>query len=197
MSFTFSCPTCRTRLRAPESAAGRTVKCPKCATPMLLPSELQPPDPPTVTAVDDADEYQPGNTKYCHECGQKIRARAEICPKCGVRQRDRVDDFSRPTKSREGIKVPVLISAISNIVVGLIWAATVLGIIFTIPMVILCIFELTLWSQADSLSLGQLRRRAKTLGIFEIIVGFVNIIALICGIIVLINSGKLADRYDG
>jgi TM2 domain-containing membrane protein YozV/ribosomal protein L40E len=24
--------------------------------------------------------------KFCHECGAVIRARAEICPKCGVRQ---------------------------------------------------------------------------------------------------------------
>lgn len=24
--------------------------------------------------------------KYCHECGEAIRAKAEICPKCGVRQ---------------------------------------------------------------------------------------------------------------
>lgn len=24
--------------------------------------------------------------KYCHECGELIRAKAEICPKCGVRQ---------------------------------------------------------------------------------------------------------------
>jgi len=24
--------------------------------------------------------------KYCHECGEIIRAKAEICPKCGVRQ---------------------------------------------------------------------------------------------------------------
>ena len=26
--------------------------------------------------------------KYCHECGAIIRAKAEICPKCGVRQHD-------------------------------------------------------------------------------------------------------------
>ncbi len=25
-------------------------------------------------------------TKFCHACGQTIDARAEICPKCGVRQ---------------------------------------------------------------------------------------------------------------
>lgn len=24
--------------------------------------------------------------KYCHECGEIIRAKAEICPRCGVRQ---------------------------------------------------------------------------------------------------------------
>ena len=28
------------------------------------------------------------STKYCHACGQVVDARAEICPKCGVRQPD-------------------------------------------------------------------------------------------------------------
>ncbi|ANC36146.1 MULTISPECIES: TM2 domain-containing protein [Gammaproteobacteria] len=27
-------------------------------------------------------------TKFCYACGQQIDARAEICPKCGVRQQD-------------------------------------------------------------------------------------------------------------
>lgn len=26
------------------------------------------------------------NEKFCHECGETINAKAEICPKCGVRQ---------------------------------------------------------------------------------------------------------------
>jgi len=26
------------------------------------------------------------NEKYCQECGEKINIKAEICPKCGVRQ---------------------------------------------------------------------------------------------------------------
>jgi hypothetical protein len=174
----------------------RSAAKPKSAASMELPSKLQPPDLPVVAAVDDDSEYQGVNTKYCHECGQKIRARAEIRPKCGVRQPVRADDLGRPNKSRESIKVPVLISAISNIVVGLIWAATCIGIVFTIPMVILCIFEFALWSKADSLSSGQLAGRAKTMGIFEIIVGLANTPTLICGIIVLINSVKLVDRYD-
>lgn len=30
-------------------------------------------------------------TKYCAECGEKINAKAEICPGCGVRQPDAPD----------------------------------------------------------------------------------------------------------
>jgi TM2 domain-containing membrane protein YozV len=29
---------------------------------------------------------QPVGTKFCHACGAVLDARAEICPKCGVRQ---------------------------------------------------------------------------------------------------------------
>jgi TM2 domain-containing membrane protein YozV len=34
----------------------------------------------------DVSTYVSPNTKYCHHCGVKIAALAEICPKCGVRQ---------------------------------------------------------------------------------------------------------------
>ncbi len=30
------------------------------------------------------------NEKFCKECGSKISIRAEICPKCGVRQRPNI-----------------------------------------------------------------------------------------------------------
>jgi hypothetical protein len=46
----------------------------------------QPPEPPAKST----------NEKFCHECGAVIRARAEICPACGVRQpmeRDTPDRF--------------------------------------------------------------------------------------------------------
>jgi TM2 domain-containing membrane protein YozV/ribosomal protein L40E len=34
----------------------------------------------------DAPMQKAPDEKYCFECGALIRARAEICPKCGVRQ---------------------------------------------------------------------------------------------------------------
>jgi hypothetical protein len=90
-----------------------------------------------------------------------------------------------------GVKVPLLVSAISNIVVGLFWMSFCFGVFFTVPMIVLCIFEFTLWARADSLSPHELAAQAKTVGIFEILVGLVNLPTFICGIIVLINAGKV------
>ena len=32
------------------------------------------------------DQLTGSATKFCKDCGEKINAKAEICPKCGVRQ---------------------------------------------------------------------------------------------------------------
>src|SRR5262245_23918974 len=37
MPILVSCPNCRTSLKAPDSAAGRDVKCPSCGTPFPVP----------------------------------------------------------------------------------------------------------------------------------------------------------------
>jgi hypothetical protein len=41
---------------------------------------------------------------------------------------------------------------------------------------------------------AEVGRQAKTLAIFEIIVGLANIITLVCGIIALINGNKLGNE---
>lgn len=38
------------------------------------------------TVVAETPIEKPKNTKFCAECGAQINAKAEICPKCGVRQ---------------------------------------------------------------------------------------------------------------
>lgn len=40
--------------------------------------------------------------KYCHECGAVINAKAEICPKCGVRQpySNLYSHSNQPTENR-------------------------------------------------------------------------------------------------
>lgn len=39
------------------------------------------------------------NEKYCHECGAAINVKAEICPKCGVRQQ--VINITQPIPQAE------------------------------------------------------------------------------------------------
>ena len=41
-------------------------------------------DQPTVAYV--AGESSPQSSKFCSECGARISAKAEACPKCGARQ---------------------------------------------------------------------------------------------------------------
>jgi hypothetical protein len=43
MPIPVSCPNCHTGLKAPDSAAGRMVKCPKCSTPFTVPAGGEPP----------------------------------------------------------------------------------------------------------------------------------------------------------
>ena len=89
MSFQFNCPSCGTGLIISESLRGKKARCPKCMTISTMPTQTA----DVVSALgiqldDDLDvsRYASPNTKYCHHCGVKIAALAEICPKCGVRQ---------------------------------------------------------------------------------------------------------------
>lgn len=93
-----------------------------------------------------------------------------------------------------GLSVPLLISAISNILVGLFWLATLLGVVLAIPMFILCVFEFVLFSRIGNEPVVRSARSAKTLAIFEIVVGLFNLPTMICGIVLLINASSVASR---
>lgn len=92
----FECPTCQTTFFVPERMIGRMVDCPKCQTTFAALSDdyAQGNSRGRTTAFSEAPPSDERGTdeKYCHECGAVIRARAEICPKCGVRQQTRLGD---------------------------------------------------------------------------------------------------------
>ncbi len=70
MPIPVTCPHCHATLKAPESAAGRKVKCPKCSQPMFVPAadeepleavQAAPPAPSRRLAplpVDDDEDYE-------------------------------------------------------------------------------------------------------------------------------------------
>jgi TM2 domain-containing membrane protein YozV/ribosomal protein L40E len=98
---------CGKRLKAPDSLAGKNAKCPACGTLVPVPTlddepviEFDAPDAPPVESKATAAPTKPtkgSDEKFCHECGATIRAKAEICPRCGVRQPETPFEHPMPT----------------------------------------------------------------------------------------------------
>jgi hypothetical protein len=111
---------------------------------------------------------------------------------------DAIGAARRPAKSSAagspstiGVVVPMLVSAIANVVMRLVRIATVCGMPIGIGMIVLCVFEFLFYAHHEELPPANFLDRAKTLGILEIVAGVFNLVSLVCGILVLIHAGKL------
>ena len=138
----------------------------------------------------------PGNAKAKAEMQgilvTSVAQYEDYVPGQAIGYRDAAYSSAAGGASISGITTPLLISAISNIVIGLFWFTLCFGAIFTIPMIVLCVYELSLHSKAAQLPPEELARRAKTIALFEIIVGLLNFPTLICGIVLMIQAGKIS-----
>lgn len=188
-----ACPHCGQRVVWSRQATAGVFACPRCGGEFQMPS--------THTPAERTSSGQSSTTKTCPFCAEEIATRAIKCKHCGSMLRSPDSPFQqvnmqsyeqRPEGSTTAVTVPVLISAIANIVVGLIWLSTCFGVILAIPMFVLCIFEFTLYAKADRLDRATLARQATSLGVFEILIGLANTVTLICGIIALIKASKLS-----
>ena len=146
----------------------------------------------------EADEQQVGAVLICPGCEQQTivpnRAAAGVEQGAAAPPMTPQAPASPPAGKVSGVTVPILISAISNILLGLGWISSCFGFMFAIPLIILCIFEFMLFTKASTLPPQELAQRAKTIGILEIIaIVLGNLVSLICGIIVLVNAGKVGQ----
>lgn len=97
MPITLSC-TCQARLKVPDTAAGRKIKCPKCGNAVSVPAADAPiPDPapkppvePPISPVRTPAQIPPGAPiAVACTCGAKLRVPTAAagkkvkCPKCG------------------------------------------------------------------------------------------------------------------
>lgn len=100
MPISITCPSCGKKLSAPESAAGKRAKCPKCATIVMVPNPQEPivDEPVAENPLDpDFDDLGlPAANPYaspppvdeperrpCPACGEMIVASAAKCRFCG------------------------------------------------------------------------------------------------------------------
>ena len=89
MAIVVTCPNskCGQKLTVDDDSGHEMFECPYCSAEMRVP-------------VSSTPVAKPGwPSKYCHECGDTIRKKAEICPKCGVRQP--VGDRKRSESERD------------------------------------------------------------------------------------------------
>jgi hypothetical protein len=92
------------------------------------------------------------------------------------------------------VRVSILVSAIFNLVTATWLALTCFGIVLSVPLVVLAIFEILHFKALGQPPYGPKRARAQVLGILEICTILAgNLGSLVCGIIVLVFLDRVRD----
>jgi phage FluMu protein Com len=94
MSIKFHCNKCGVSVKAPDSYAGKRVKCPKCQSLNSLPAESEALPYQLEVEVQDYDGI------FCQHCGTKIKREAIYCPKCGCE--NKINKTANPLESSSG-----------------------------------------------------------------------------------------------
>lgn len=98
-----------------------------------------------------------------------------------------------PGSRADAVRIPILISAIFNLLTAIGWAMGCITIVISIPLIVLCIFEFMQHAKlGDPNRRGNLADSTRIIAILEIctiITG--NLPSMICGILVLVNLKDL------
>jgi len=105
------------------------------------------------------------------------------------------DNVDGSFRTPDELKIPVLVSGVFNLVFAVGLGATGCLIPLAIPLVILAYYEIKLFQKTDDIPTHEFAAEAKSLAIYEIIVGVFNTPTLICGIILIIQGGKYVDPH--
>ena len=89
MSIAVSCSSCSKKFQAKDALAGKTVRCPKCQSPIQIPQpeqsslgDLLDEELAHATAEPAEDEHAPRGTP-CGQCGDLLPEGTRYCVVCG------------------------------------------------------------------------------------------------------------------
>lgn len=103
------------------------------------------------------------------------------------------------SRSLRGLNIPALVSAVANLLAGFVWFhLACLGFFVTTPLLVLGAFEVIFFARSPQMRADDTLRNATVLGVFEILLGIFNLgVSLVCGILVLLQVGKLRPTLAG
>ncbi|MBY0456844.1 MAG: zinc-ribbon domain-containing protein, partial [Gemmataceae bacterium] len=102
MPIPVQCRECSARLNAPDAAAGKKVKCPKCGSPLTVPAAEPEPEFEEVDEPDAADEPAPKPKKKTAKAA--VADDEDDRPKKSKKDRDDEDEDDRPRPKKKGAK---------------------------------------------------------------------------------------------
>ena len=145
MPFTIACPSCSTRFTAPDTAAGKRVRCPKCQAAVPIPAAeaedgfevVDDPAPPAKPAkkkpvvVEDEDDDEEERPRKKRPRAEQDEDEDEDRPR-KKRRRDEEDEDEDDDRPRRRGKSGSGVSMTRNVIMGvvLLILASVAGYIF-------------------------------------------------------------------
>jgi len=136
MPISVACSTCGSKIKAPDSAAGKKAKCPKCGASLVVPltdtstaasehvaaplTNVAPPPPavvqsrPPVAAIQEVlPSRQAVDYKDCPFCGEEVLTTALKCKHCG----ETLDPALRTAEEPRSRRRPSAAAAVSNTII--------------------------------------------------------------------------------
>jgi hypothetical protein len=95
------------------------------------------------------------------------------------------------------IRIPLLVAAISNIIIGVLWFLTYAGIIVAVPLWVLCYFQFREHSRLGTTPFVGRADAVSKLAVWTIVGGLFNWVALVCGILLITNGRDLRRSQTG